>query len=373
MAGNNAGPGSDLGSSLVPGLDQAYGACAEPDRLKALVVTNPHNPFGTCYPEQVIREAMLWCRSKGLHYVSDEVYALSNFGDLGGEVVGDVQANARRPVPFVSALSVDLSNEETRGGAGDSAQPAGAAPISVVWSTSKDLGSSGLRLGVYVRRPSSANEPPSRCLLTTALALLTTPHLPSLTCELTTALLTSLTLPSLLSLNRTRLRRNYHILATALQRWDVSYVPATSAPFLLARLGVLYSRLLSDHRDDAPDRSLRDANTCTPQDEEKMVTFLRERAGVLVAPGRGFHITPSGIDRESHISSPMAGWVRVTFGVPETVLKLALERISCSLDLHGQKGMVGGNERENRGDEKKRQRGCEREEETKKRRTQKRL
>ncbi|KAK8031972.1 ACC synthase [Apiospora arundinis] len=329
-----------LWKSVNTNLNEAYEGCADPSKVKALVITNPNNPLGMCYPEEVMRETMFWCGERGIYYVSDEVYALSDFsrGRGQGPTEGGLpkyDLTVTKATPFISALSVDLHDEQA--GRNDLSGDAETKmrkilPIGVVWSTSKDLGSSGLRLGVFVKRPvaGSSASSSSRCPLTGSLGLLTTPHLPSITSKLTTALLDSPALPALLSLSHARLRANYDILAQALRSWGVRFVPTTNAPFLFARLGMVVATLPvggkghHEYRDDVED--------CTWADEENLVAILRDRAGVLVASGKGFHVACEkclGCQ-----SCSMAGWVRITFGVPEAVLRDALTRMAKALDLN---------------------------------------
>ncbi|KAI1105362.1 pyridoxal phosphate-dependent transferase [Jackrogersella minutella] len=362
-------PNRLLESSLVPALTQAYESHAEPSRIKALVLTNPHNPFGRCYPEHVLREAILWCGEKGIHYISDEVYALSDFetsangmsenGDAYDHAsLGNNHLNGVSPVslPFVSALSIDLEQgDETDSGKKlVSSRPIdGVAtaiggqhkipPISVIWSTSKDLCSSGLRVGVFVGRRASQQPPSGRSLLTAALSLLTTPHLPTITTTLlTTSLLTSPSLPSLIQLNQARMRENRDTLARCLRRWRVEYVRTTSAPFMFARLGCAVAGNHATSEDHGS------KNCCTEDHEKLLVQLLREKAGVLVAAGGSFHLTDEAAsvgstgdnDQEQvrhnangYENRPGAGWVRITFAVPRSVLMEALDRIATVLDL----------------------------------------
>lgn len=110
-------------TDLIPAMAQTMGTTTRP--IKALVLTNPHNPFGQCYPKSVIEECIKFCQSRNIHFVSDEVYGMSGFSADG----------FADPVPFVSALSVDtrlLDCDPSR--------------VHVVWSTSKDFGCSGFRM-----------------------------------------------------------------------------------------------------------------------------------------------------------------------------------------------------------------------------------
>jgi aspartate/methionine/tyrosine aminotransferase len=85
-------------------------------------MTNPQNPFGQCYTREVLQECLRFCQERGLHYISDEIFALSVFENP------DAAGN-----PFVSALSlIDEGIDSSR--------------VHVVWSASKDFGCSGIRM-----------------------------------------------------------------------------------------------------------------------------------------------------------------------------------------------------------------------------------
>jgi aspartate/methionine/tyrosine aminotransferase len=89
--------------------------------IKAVLLCNPHNPLGQCYPRETLQALQDFCKRKTLHYISDEVYALS----------------AHRPAPdsfvsFVSAL--ETCSEEI------------SDQMHIIYSVSKDFGCSGIRL-----------------------------------------------------------------------------------------------------------------------------------------------------------------------------------------------------------------------------------
>ncbi|KAL4774186.1 pyridoxal phosphate-dependent transferase [Aspergillus nidulans var. acristatus] len=52
-------------------------------RVRALVVVNPHNPVGRCYPPETLVEIMKFCNRHKLHLISDEIYALCDFASGG--------------------------------------------------------------------------------------------------------------------------------------------------------------------------------------------------------------------------------------------------------------------------------------------------
>eukprot|EP01133_Synstelium_polycarpum_P004226 gene4226-4928_t len=49
--------------------------------VKAVIICSPNNPTGTVYTREEIRAVADWTRSKGIHLLSDEIYALTTFSD----------------------------------------------------------------------------------------------------------------------------------------------------------------------------------------------------------------------------------------------------------------------------------------------------
>ncbi|MCJ1427546.1 hypothetical protein MMC29_005449 [Sticta canariensis] len=70
-----------LTSALLPALASAFSSAPNSNRIKALVLTNPQNPFGKCYPADVLLECVRFCCARTIHFVSDEVYAMSEFAN----------------------------------------------------------------------------------------------------------------------------------------------------------------------------------------------------------------------------------------------------------------------------------------------------
>ena len=83
--------------------------------IKTILVCNPTNPTGLCYTKEVLLALLDFCNRNSLHFVSDEVYALSVHS-----------ANTK----FHSALSLHGHTKN----------------VYVVYSLSKDFGCSGVRL-----------------------------------------------------------------------------------------------------------------------------------------------------------------------------------------------------------------------------------
>jgi aspartate/methionine/tyrosine aminotransferase len=104
-------------------------------RIRGILFCNPHNPSGHIARPEVIDLLLQYCEEADIHFISDEIYALSTF-----ETPDDL-LNASRKIfqspakSFVSVLHRDLGG-------------LGVCPSRVhqVYSISKDLGCSGLRL-----------------------------------------------------------------------------------------------------------------------------------------------------------------------------------------------------------------------------------
>ena len=108
---------------LLPALEQAFQK--SPRAIRAVVVTNPHNPLGRCYPVEVLNACAQFCQQRDIHFISDELYAISSFSTRDSE----------KSAPFVSVLQLDTE-----------ALGVDVSRIHVIWSISKDFGASGLRL-----------------------------------------------------------------------------------------------------------------------------------------------------------------------------------------------------------------------------------
>lgn len=64
-----------------PTIEELQRATDEAERkgitVKMLLLTNPNNPLGTVYKPHDILDMITWARSRGMHTIVDEIYALS--------------------------------------------------------------------------------------------------------------------------------------------------------------------------------------------------------------------------------------------------------------------------------------------------------
>jgi len=87
---------ASLTSALILALEEALKSAKCP--VKALMITNPHNPLALCYPKAILEDCLRFCQKHNIHFISDEVYALSIFSN----------PELPEPTPFTSVLSLDL-------------------------------------------------------------------------------------------------------------------------------------------------------------------------------------------------------------------------------------------------------------------------
>ena len=95
--------------------------------VRALLICNPHNPLGRCYPRETLEALLKFCQKYQIHIVSDEVYALSVYEE-------DSSTDG-----FVSILSIEPANIGVN-----------PALIHVLYGMSKDFAAAGLRLGCLI-------------------------------------------------------------------------------------------------------------------------------------------------------------------------------------------------------------------------------
>ncbi|KAI4858763.1 acc synthase [Hypoxylon rubiginosum] len=124
----DVGDTDQFSPDCVAGYEAGFEAAkARGVSIKALILCNPHNPLGQCYPRETLVELMHFCAAKGIHLISDEIYALSVYkrGDGPSE-------------EFTSVLAID---------------PTGIinpSQVHVLYGMSKDFSGAGMRLGCLV-------------------------------------------------------------------------------------------------------------------------------------------------------------------------------------------------------------------------------
>ncbi|OJJ45948.1 hypothetical protein ASPZODRAFT_68501 [Penicilliopsis zonata CBS 506.65] len=250
---------------------------SSPYPIKAALFCNPQNPRGQLYPAEEIKALLHFCKTEKLHLISDEIYALSQF-EFGDH---DSQRNTMLVEPptfsFVSVLSIDV-------------EEADRARIHVITSVSKDLGSSGLRMGFLVTQANAA--------LRFAMSIYNNAKVSNMTALVVARLFSDNdTLDCILRQSRESLRAAADLVVAFMLKHHIPCYRPIAGVYIWARLG---------------------GNTATRESE----TALQQRlvdAGVRVGPGWEY------AERE-------AGWFRVSFALPRAQLLEGLKRMEGLLD-----------------------------------------
>ena len=250
-----------------------------PVAVKAVLICNPHNPLGQCYPRESLEAILAFCKSHGLHYISNEVYALSRHQDPSAQCASP---------DFVSILSLEAQ----------------ADYVHVIYSLSKDFGCNGIRL------VSSQAETLTHKKMTLPQGGLITKNVPI---RLSAALNTHSQVSSMSAWIATRYILSKENLATVkremqrelkeaylftekfLLRRNIAFFPAAYGQFIFAKL--LTSERLG-HMDE--------------------FSHALQRHGVAISSGLSYHFQEPG-------------WFRICYAVPRPILEEGLARIDRSL------------------------------------------
>ena len=169
---------------------------------KALLLTNPHNPVGKVYSASELRLAVDWCRQRRVHLICDEIYALSVF-------------NTSVEGPFQSITSL-LNNQ-----LGDF--------VHVLWGVSKDLGASGLRVGVLYSQ--------NQTLLAAVNGISPAFQVSNVIQEILAGVLADASfMTTLQKESNTKVMHSYQLLTSGLDRLQIPYRPVGAGIFVFIDL-----------------------------------------------------------------------------------------------------------------------------------------
>jgi 1-aminocyclopropane-1-carboxylate synthase len=255
------------------GIVSCYGARlheaeAEGIKVRALQISNPHNPSGLCYPRATLIALLQFCAAHNLHFISDEIYALTIF---------PTTADA---TPFTSILSIPLEGI--------------ISPdlVHMEYGFAKDFSASGLHLGCLVTK----NEMLSRAF--EAIGIL---HAPSgASCHIGANILEDHSfVESFLSLSRKLLSDNWHLVTSMLDAAGIPYWKGGNAGYFL---WIDLSRILKPEGEGGLDDSER---------EKELAKRLFD-GGVWLNPGQ---------ERGERV-----GWFRVVFSHPRVKVEEGVRR-----------------------------------------------
>ncbi|KAM0719508.1 hypothetical protein Q7P37_003637 [Cladosporium fusiforme] len=247
-------------------------------KIAGLLLCNPHNPLGRCYPRETLIGLLRLCQRHRIHLISDEIYALSVWSkDL---------ANGQRCEHFESCLSLATP---------DIIDP---SLVHVVWGMSKDFGANGFRVGAIISQHNSV-------LRTSLLQGAIYSSIASLADHATCNLLEDTAwIDAYVLENRRRLAEHYNVVTSWAAQQGIEFGSGVNAAFFLwLNLGDAY----------------RARHLCGADDNvEAAITRALLDSKVFVAPGSSF-----GAEKE--------GWFRLVFSVERKCLEEGLNRVLAAL------------------------------------------
>ncbi|KAG0364038.1 hypothetical protein BGZ54_007898 [Gamsiella multidivaricata] len=268
-------------------IDQAT---QEGTRVRALVLSNPHNPLGRNYSREILIEFLKFASKNKIHVLFDEIYALSVFDyALKGPAKEEQPDNA----PFISALSIpnieDYCEKEL---------------VHVAYGMSKDFCLNGFRCGCLV-------SPWNKDLIDAMRSIAVFTWISSTTEAMLTKLLESpQTIDNFTKTNQLRLAKSYTLAVDTLRAHNIPFIPAQGGHFLWM-----------DLRQYIPASFAAKASAGDREAEYLLWRAMLDQ-GVYVNLGEAF-------------AERKIGFFRLTFSVPSEMLKLGLERMirACQATL----------------------------------------
>ncbi|KAL4892653.1 aspartate aminotransferase [Aspergillus ambiguus] len=235
--------------------------------VRAVMVVNPHNPVGRCYPVETLRAILEFCNKHRLHFISDEIYASCVFDS------GDASAH-----PFTSILSLstpDLIDPNL---------------VHVLYGLSKDFASGGLRVGFLITKNAALRQ--------SCKSILRLHNTCELAVTATAAIFEDSEFVSQFTAkSQQHLAKTYRIITSKLDKEGIDYIRGGNAGFFV-------------YVDLSP---YLPAGSQTAQEKEFALAQSLLDAGVFLHPG------------EEHSKSP--GWFRMVFSQDQDVLEEGLRRM----------------------------------------------
>lgn len=247
------------------------------NRVRAVMLCNPHNPLGRCYSRSTIDGLMRLCQSRQMHLISDEIYALSVWNN---SVDKDVPFT-----PFESMLSRDTANLID------------PDLVHVLWGMSKDFGANGLRVGAIISQSNPELHVAQKCLSLYS-------FVSAMSDQITASILQNDDFTDkYIATNQERLSQSHEFFVKLLNKHGIEYSHGCNAGFFLwINLGKKYLEIHS-MKEGIPGPELTD-----------MIFRKLLDNKVYVAHGAAY-------------GSEIPGWFRVVFAHPLPWLEEAMARI----------------------------------------------
>lgn len=279
----------------------------EGKKVRGLILCHPHNPLGRIYPTDIVKSLMRMCERNDMHFVSDEIYALSTFLNTvdyeKNEKNGLDDIPTPEPIPFVSALAIDTE------GVIDPRR------VHVVWGMSKDFGANGIRIGSII---SQHNAPLRQALRVTD--LYSSPS--SLAQHAAAAVLEDTTFcDAYIKKNQELLGQQYRRVICWAREWRIEYKKGASAGFFVwLNLGKLWKD--PQTMGEKKEHQKKDEQKIEEETIGDKITNALFRKRIFLASGKEY-----GGEED--------GWFRLVFSVNTDYLLEGLRRVEMALDLRG--------------------------------------
>jgi len=254
-------------------------------KIKAVILCNPHNPMGQCYPPEVLIAYAKFCEKYNLHLLGDEIYALSIFPT----------EEKPKPEPFVSLLSIDWAKHAVN-----------PARIHVAYGMSKDFNANSFRIGALVSQSNPALVSTAMC--SAAFSMVSAPA----GILWSNVLNDHAFLEEFIKENQKQLAIAYAHTLKWIKFHKIPYIPSNAGHFLLIDL----SSVVKDIDRFGKFIPITEEMTLFEREEALVEYFIKNK--IFVAPGKTFH-TPEG------------GWLRLTFSVKRDHMNVGLRRLEDAL------------------------------------------
>ncbi|KAH6892752.1 pyridoxal phosphate-dependent transferase [Coprinopsis sp. MPI-PUGE-AT-0042] len=303
------------------------GSSGTPAKIQAIILCNPQNPYGRCYPPSVIQAYAAFAEKHNIHLISDEIYALSTFAS----------SDIPNPEPFASILATNLDEVQLPDSdVKEDSQPAisvNPQRIHMIYGMSKDFDSNGLRVGVLHTR----NEQLKAAMIATNLFMLVGSPSAGLWWSI---LQDKVVLDKYIASNRQALKDSYEHMTAWLKFHGVPYHPSQAGHFVMVnfrpflddeslslRLPESTSKmngvtLVNGSTPNGAPASLANVVGITPEtsfaEREELLSNYWAESGVLVAKGTAYRM-------------PEPGWYRITFCVKRATVDVGLRRLERAM------------------------------------------
>ncbi|KAF6819705.1 hypothetical protein CSOJ01_01112 [Colletotrichum sojae] len=228
-------------SKLIEAMEKAHSAARKDgSNPKALLLCNPNNPCGRTYPRSTLVDIARFCGRRGMHLLSDEIYAMSTCSPSE---------------PFTSMLSIP----------DDPARGVFAENVHCMYGASKDFGCGGLRLGFLVTRNELLWKSIRRLALFTWVSTFPAAFFSHF-------LRREDAVDRYLSTYRERLAKRYAVTAELLREEGIPFGPANGGIFVFVRL----TKWLVYFGHPSKTDGSREMQLCQ---------YLLDEAGVFLSPG----------------------------------------------------------------------------------------